>query len=87
MNQCTPLPGTVFRFGTEVEEASQPAESKTLTNADTRQEVETSTFGPSRRSGCAAAEPYPPERQQKHNPGKPTRNQAIQSLNLKPTMI
>ncbi len=88
MNQWAPFPETVFRFNTEVEAGSQPAKSKTLRSSKTRQGVETSTFGPSRRSGCAAAEPYLPERQQKtYNADDSVRNQAEQDLNPKLKML
>ena len=77
MTQSAPLPGSVFRFGAEVDKVFNPTKAKALTSFQTHQGVETSTFGPSRRSGCAAAEPYPPRRSAQHN----------QILNLISTML
>jgi hypothetical protein len=77
MSQRAPLPGSVFRFGTEVDEVLNPGNAKTLTRIEPVRGLRPQPSGRTRRSGCAAAEPYPPSRHAKDT----------QSLNLISTML
>jgi hypothetical protein len=57
MNQRTPLPGSVFRFKTEVDEVSQPAKNKTLTSSKLIRGLRPQ---PSDHSGAQVALPQSP---------------------------
>jgi len=77
MSQSAPLPGSVFRFRPEVDEVLNPAKEKALTSIELVRGLKPQPSDRTRRSGCAAAEPYPPSRHAKHT----------QILNLATTML
>ena len=60
MNQSAPLPTTVYRFGAAVEMRSQP-ERKAPASVNWPGKLRPQPAGQNRRSGRAAALPYPPE--------------------------